>query len=49
MSALHVTVRFYTGTLELPPINGPTEGILIGVFVQFLTAIMGTPERKGQM
>ncbi|CAK4675910.1 hypothetical protein LEN26_020434 [Aphanomyces euteiches] len=34
--------EYYTGSLELPIINGPTEGVLIGVSLKLLTAVLGT-------
>jgi ethanolaminephosphotransferase len=33
--------EYYSGLLSLPIINGPTEGILVGVFLKLLTAFMG--------
>ncbi|GLD99572.1 hypothetical protein PINS_up008298 [Pythium insidiosum] len=33
--------EYYSGSLSLPLINGPTEGILIGVFLKLLTAYLG--------
>lgn len=33
--------RYYSGSLQLPIINGPTEGILIGIGLKFLTAALG--------
>ncbi|RHY45391.1 hypothetical protein DYB34_012065 [Aphanomyces astaci] len=34
--------EYYTGTLELPIINGPTEGVLIAVVLKLATAALGT-------
>ncbi|ETW10434.1 hypothetical protein H310_00739 [Aphanomyces invadans] len=34
--------EYYTGSLELPIINGPTEGVLIGVTLKLVTAALGT-------
>ena len=33
--------RYYSGSLELPVINGPTEGILLGVALKLFTALVG--------
>ncbi|TMW65115.1 hypothetical protein Poli38472_009282 [Pythium oligandrum] len=33
--------EYYSGLLSLPIINGPTEGILIGVFLKLVTASIG--------
>lgn len=33
--------EYYSGILELPAFNGPTEGILIGIALKFLTAYLG--------
>ena len=33
--------EYYTGSLELPLINGPTEGILIAICLKIFTAIQG--------
>ncbi|KAF0700023.1 Aste57867_9409 [Aphanomyces stellatus] len=33
--------EYYTGSLELPIINGPTEGVLIAVSLKLVTAAMG--------
>lgn len=33
--------RYYSGSLELPIINGPTEGILIGIALKLFTAAVG--------
>lgn len=34
--------EYYTGSLNLPAINGPTEGILIAISLKLLTAALGT-------
>lgn len=34
--------EYYSGSLQLPLINGPTEGILIGISLKLFTAIVGT-------
>nr|CCA25449.1 CDPalcohol phosphatidyltransferase putative [Albugo laibachii Nc14] len=33
--------EYYCGSLQLPAINGPTEGILIAIVLQFITGIFG--------
>ncbi|CEG39698.1 cdpalcohol phosphatidyltransferase [Plasmopara halstedii] len=33
--------EYYSGSLELPIFNGPTEGILIGIALKLFTAIVG--------
>ncbi|ETI33818.1 hypothetical protein L914_18778 [Phytophthora nicotianae] len=33
--------EYYSGSLELPLINGPTEGILIGIALKLFTAVVG--------
>ncbi|CAI5713617.1 unnamed protein product [Hyaloperonospora brassicae] len=33
--------EYYSGSLELPVINGPTEGILLGVALKLFTALVG--------
>lgn len=33
--------EYYTGILELPVINGPTEGILLAIGLKVLTGIRG--------
>lgn len=33
--------RYYSGSLELPIINGPTEGILIGIALKLFTSAVG--------
>ncbi|CAH0475531.1 unnamed protein product [Peronospora belbahrii] len=33
--------EYYSGTLELPIVNGPTEGILIGIALKLFTSFVG--------
>ena len=33
--------EYYTGALELPMVNGPTDGVLLAVAVKMVTAIYG--------
>ncbi|TDH68473.1 hypothetical protein CCR75_001427 [Bremia lactucae] len=33
--------EYYSGSLELPLINGPTEGILLGIALKLFTAVVG--------
>ncbi|KDO22507.1 hypothetical protein SPRG_11691 [Saprolegnia parasitica CBS 223.65] len=33
--------EYYTGSLDLPILNGPTEGVLIAIGIKLFTAIMG--------
>lgn len=33
--------RYYSGSLQLPLINGPTEGILIAISLKLFTAVVG--------
>ncbi|RLN97147.1 hypothetical protein BBJ28_00007853 [Nothophytophthora sp. Chile5] len=40
-SILQLGTTYYSGSLQLPIINGPTEGILIGVALKLFTAVVG--------
>lgn len=35
------SLRYYSGSLQLPLINGPTEGILIAISLKLFTAVVG--------